>query len=127
MVPALLTLALMGFVAALGLAVASRVFYVEIDPRVEAITELLPGANCGACGYAGCSGLAAAIVKGEGKIENCTAIGEQAALAIAGRELELAAPDLVELVVRDGRAELVRGRAAQVASLTMAGREVAVE
>lgn len=73
----------MGFVAALGLAIASRVFYVEIDPRVETITDLLPGANCGACGYAGCSSLATAIVKGEGKIENCTAIDEQAALAIA--------------------------------------------
>lgn len=83
MLPALLTLAGLGLIAAAGLAVASRVFYVDIDPRINTIADLLPGANCGACGYPGCSGLAAAIVSGEGKIESCSVIDEQGALAIA--------------------------------------------
>ena len=44
---------------------------VEVDPREEAILACLPGNNCGGCGYAGCSGLAAAIVKGEAPCNQC--------------------------------------------------------
>ncbi len=58
----ILTLLGLGFVAAVVLAVASRVFYVEEDPRVEAVLDALPGANCGGCGYAGCEGYAIAVV-----------------------------------------------------------------
>lgn len=57
-----LTLFGLGLAAAAMLAVASRVFYVEEDPRVEAVMEALPGANCGGCGYAGCEGYAVAVV-----------------------------------------------------------------
>ena len=45
------------------LAIASRAFAVKTDERVEAIAEILPGANCGGCGYAGCHALAEAIVR----------------------------------------------------------------
>ena len=38
--------------------IASRVFKVDEDPRIEAINEILPGANCGGCGFPGCSGFA---------------------------------------------------------------------
>lgn len=57
---------LTGLAAGFGaiLAYASRVFVVHHDPRVERIVEALPGANCGACGFAGCQGFADAIVKG---------------------------------------------------------------
>lgn len=44
----------MGLVAGAALAFASKYFYVEKDEKVEAVKEMLPGANCGACGYAGC-------------------------------------------------------------------------
>ncbi len=57
-----LTLFGLGLVAAIVLAAASRVFYVEEDPRVEAVMDALPGANCGGCGYAGCEGYAIAVV-----------------------------------------------------------------
>ncbi len=57
-----LTLFGLGLVAAIVLAAASRVFYVEEDPRVEAVLDALPGANCGGCGYAGCEGYAIAVV-----------------------------------------------------------------
>ena len=50
------------------LGFAGTKFAVEVDEREEAITGVLPGNNCGGCGYAGCSGLAAAIVKGEAEI-----------------------------------------------------------
>ena len=58
---------LMGFF----LCFASEKFKVEVDEREDAILEVLPGNNCGGCGYAGCSGLAAAIVKGEAPVNGC--------------------------------------------------------
>ena len=55
--------------AALGLllGIAGKFFHVEIDTRVEQITGMLPGLNCGACGFPGCEGLANALVSGEAK------------------------------------------------------------
>jgi len=58
-------LAVIGAIAALGLAIASKVFAVPVDEKAEQIRECLPGANCGACGYSGCDGYAAALSKGE--------------------------------------------------------------
>lgn len=58
-----LSLLALGFIASVVLSVASRVFYVEEDPRVEAVNEALPGANCGGCGYAGCEAYAAAVIQ----------------------------------------------------------------
>jgi len=45
-----------------SLAYASKKFAVEVDPKIEEILEKLPGANCGGCGYSGCSGYAEAVV-----------------------------------------------------------------
>ena len=61
---AFLILGGLGLVFGGVLAFASRVFAVEVDPREEAIAGCLPGANCGGCGYPGCGGYAAAVVKG---------------------------------------------------------------
>lgn len=65
-VSSVLSLFVLGLVAAIALAVASRVFNVPEDPRVEAVREVLPGANCGGCGFAGCDGYAAAVVADPG-------------------------------------------------------------
>ena len=59
---AVLILAGLGIILGLGLAIAAKVFHVEVDTRVEDITNILPGANCGACGFPGCAGYAEAIV-----------------------------------------------------------------
>ena len=64
------------------LAFASKVFAVEVDPREEAVMECLAGANCGGCGYPGCSGYAAAIVAGEAPIDKCGPGGPEAAAKI---------------------------------------------
>ena len=53
------------------LGIAGKKFAVKVDEREEAILGVLPGNNCGGCGYAGCSGLAAAIVKGEAEVSGC--------------------------------------------------------
>ena len=65
------------------LAVASKVFYVETDPRLDALNECLPGANCGGCGYAGCGGYAEAVLNGEAPIGKCASGGNECAQAMA--------------------------------------------
>jgi len=62
---ATITLALMGLLLGLGLAFAADVFKVEVDERLEAVEQRLPGYNCGACGYPGCAGFAEGIMEGE--------------------------------------------------------------
>lgn len=80
---AISTLFTLGLVAAILLAVASRVFYVQEDPRVEAVTEALPGANCGGCGFAGCEGYANAVVNDpEIPANRCCAGGAEVHIAV---------------------------------------------
>jgi RnfABCDGE-type electron transport complex B subunit len=55
----------LGLIIGLALSFASRIFYVYEDPRIAKVENLLAGANCGGCGYTGCSAAAEAIVKGE--------------------------------------------------------------
>jgi RnfABCDGE-type electron transport complex B subunit len=57
------------------IAVANRRLYVWEDPRIDAVNDLLPGANCGACGYAGCRAFAEAAVRGVVEPAQCTVMG----------------------------------------------------
>ena len=70
MITAVLLIGILGLLLGLFLGFASKVFHVETDEREEKIIEALPGNNCGGCGYPGCLGLAAAIVKGEGEYKD---------------------------------------------------------
>ena len=79
---AVVVLAVLGAIFGLVLAIASKVFAVEVDPREEAILGCLPGANCGGCGYPGCSGYASAVVKGVAPVNACAAGGEAVAAQI---------------------------------------------
>lgn len=74
-------LLVLGAAFGLGLAVASRKLAVESDPRIDEIEELLPGANCGGCGYPGCRGLAEAIVAGEAPVTGCPVMKDHAPIA----------------------------------------------
>jgi electron transport complex protein RnfB len=71
MIQAITVLAVLGGAFGAILAIASKKLAVETDPRVDAIVEALPGANCGACGYPGCAGLANAIVNDGAPINAC--------------------------------------------------------
>ncbi len=85
----------MGVIFGVVLAIASRIFAVESDPRVEQVLEALPGANCGGCGYSGCQALAQAIVKGEAKpnaCNSCSADGCRKIGEIMGIEVEISVP-----------------------------------
>lgn len=80
---AALAVSLVGIFVGLFLGIAGIKFKVETDEREEAVLGVLPGNNCGGCGYAGCSGLAAAIVKGEAPVNACPVGGEPVGKAVA--------------------------------------------
>ena len=61
-----------GLLFGLLLAFAAHIFAVKTDERAQKIAEALPGANCGSCGYAGCSAYADAVVKGDAPVNACT-------------------------------------------------------
>ncbi|MGM0409662.1 MAG: RnfABCDGE type electron transport complex subunit B [Bacillota bacterium] len=79
----LLSMGGLGALLAAGLGFASKAFHVEKDPRIDEVEEALPGANCGACGYAGCSSFAEAVVAGDTDINGCPVGGEEVAKKIA--------------------------------------------
>lgn len=69
---AILILLGIGLVLGIGLAVAAKVLYVKEDERIEEVAKRLPNYNCGSCGFAGCKGLAEAIVTGkEQNLKKC--------------------------------------------------------
>lgn len=72
----------LGVAFGVGLALASRFFHVEVDPRIEGVSEALPGVNCGACGYAGCEAYAEAVVLGTPP-DMCIPGGAETAHAVA--------------------------------------------
>lgn len=86
-----------GLFVGLFLGVAAIKFKVEVDEREEEITKTLPGNNCGGCGYPGCSGLAAAIVKNEAPVNACPVGGDAVAKKVAdimGVEAEDSVPQV---------------------------------
>ena len=72
-----------GIFVGLFLGVAAIWFKIKVDEKEEAILGILPGNNCGGCGYPGCSGLAAAIAKGEAPVNQCPVGGQPVADKIA--------------------------------------------
>ena len=71
----MLVLGALGGIFGALLAFASKIFYVEVDPKQAAVREVLAGANCGGCGYPGCDGYAAAVARGEAPCNKCVAGG----------------------------------------------------
>ena len=85
-------LGITGLLMGLFLAFASKKFEVEVDPKVEAILAILPGVNCGACGYPGCSGYASGVALDGAKMTLCAPGGPKVAEKIGnimGVEVEM--------------------------------------
>lgn len=78
-----LVLGALGGLFGVLLAIASKVFAVEIDPKITEVLDALPGANCGACGFPGCGGLAEAIALGKAPVNACPIGGQPTADKIA--------------------------------------------
>ncbi len=73
----ILGLGSLGFLFGLGLAFASKRFFVKTDERIEEILFRLPGANCGVCGQAGCLGFAQSLVSSISTVEGCKVMEEE--------------------------------------------------
>ncbi len=98
---AVIVLGSIGLIAALVLYFTSKKFAVKEDPRIGQVNEVLPGANCGGCGFPGCGGMASACVKAAdaGSLEglNCPVGGQpvmEKVAAILGMKVEASAPKL---------------------------------
>lgn len=86
-----LVLSILGIVFALILGFASKVFFVKVDEKILQVRAEMPGANCGACGFPGCDGLAKAIAEGSAPITACPVGGAELVTrlsAILGSEAE---------------------------------------
>ncbi len=84
-------LSLLGLFLGLFLGISAKKLSVKTDKREEKVLEVLPGFNCGGCGYAGCSAMASAIVSGEAPVNGCPVGGSKVAgkvAAIMGIEAE---------------------------------------
>ncbi|MFA6169356.1 MAG: RnfABCDGE type electron transport complex subunit B [Candidatus Margulisiibacteriota bacterium] len=75
----IIILGVLGFIFAALLALAADYFQVKTDPKIEAILAILPGANCGACGAAGCHNFAEKVVNGEIAVSGCVVGGKDVA------------------------------------------------
>ena len=80
---AVIIVAVIGLIAGVGLSLASKYMAVPTDEKQEKIRAVLPGANCGACGYSGCDGYAAAVACGEAEPDKCAPGGAAAAAGIS--------------------------------------------
>jgi len=72
-----------GLVSAVALAIADKYLSVPEDPRIERVSSLLPGANCGGCGFAGCADYARAIIAKGADLNLCAPGGAVCSNAIA--------------------------------------------
>ena len=85
----------LGAVCGIVLGAASRIFYVWEDPRIAQVESCFAGANCGGCGYAGCSAAAVAVVAGKAQPSVCIVGGPesaQSAAEVMGMEVGMAEP-----------------------------------
>jgi electron transport complex protein RnfB len=72
-----------GLLCGIMLLVASKFFSTEVDPRVGELVKMLPGANCGACGFAGCARFAEDIIGGRSHPNTCKVLDDENAASIS--------------------------------------------
>lgn len=95
----ILTMTALGFLFSSGLVLAYKKLRVEEDPRIEKVSEALPQANCGACGYSGCRAFAEAVVKGDAEANGCPVGGSEVAQDVAAI-LGVAAGEVIKKIAR---------------------------
>lgn len=109
---AIIFVSLVGILAGLGLAIASYFLAVQEDPKALELTEELPGANCGACGYSGCAAYAAALAAGSEKSFNlCAPGGSKVARKVAslmGGEAVDSQPECAQVLCQGNCEHLVQ-------------------
>ncbi|MDD5728243.1 MAG: RnfABCDGE type electron transport complex subunit B [Victivallales bacterium] len=96
-IAAVVAMAVIGLILGGVIGIAARLFKVETDPRIDLVAELLPGANCGGCGKAGCADFAKSVVAGENPPGKCPVASREQVASIA-RALGIEAGDTVKKV-----------------------------
>src|SRR4030067_152371 len=103
---ALGVLGALGVLFGIALAMVAARFIVKVDPKVEQVRETLPGANCGACGFAGCMGYAEAVVGNPDVATNLCAPGKSAVAEkiawITGKKAEKVEPKIARVFCQGG-------------------------
>ena len=85
MIVAIVSMTLLGLALGLMLGVASRKLAVEGNPMVEEIQAILPGSQCGQCGFPGCAGAAQALASGAAPVTLCPPGGREVVAALAAK------------------------------------------
>ncbi len=105
-------LAVLGVIFGIALAVVASRFVVKVDPKVDQVRETLPGANCGACGFAGCMGYAEAVVGNPDVAPNLCAPGKSAVAEkiarITGKAAGAVDPRIARVFCQGGRGKSQR-------------------
>ena len=105
-VSGLVVLALLGIVFGVALAIVAARFVVKTDPKVDLVRDTLPGANCGACGFAGCMGYAENVVANPDVAVNLCAPGKAAVAEkiaeITGKKAEKVDPKIARVFCQGG-------------------------
>jgi len=111
-VSGLVVLAALGVVFGIALAIVASRFVVKVDPKVEQVRETLPGANCGACGFAGCMGYAEAVVGNPDVATNLCAPGKAAVAEkiaqITGKAAATVEPKIARVFCQGGKSRSQR-------------------
>ena len=97
-----------GLLIAILLLVASLKLSIQVDERETAVRAVLPGANCGACGYPGCDGYASAVATGKAPLNACVPGGPSVAHRIGdimGQEASANEPAVAVVICRGGKSE----------------------
>ena len=101
--------------AGVGLSLASEFMAVPVDEKQEKIRAALPGANCGACGYSGCDGYAAAVSSGEAPPDRCAPGGATTATALAAfLGVEVETDPKIAFIACKGNGEITKTNVFQV-------------
>jgi len=96
----------LGLTFAVILAIVSKIFFVEEDSKKVAVVGLLPGANCGACGFGGCESFSQAIIEGNTQVNKCAALDLEATKKIGiimGQEVNAVEPKVAVIMCAGGR------------------------
>src|SRR5512145_646063 len=108
----LVVLAALGVVFGIALAIVAARFIVKVDPKVEQVRETLPGANCGACGFAGCMGYAEAVVGNPDVASNLCAPGKgtvaEKVAQITGKAAAKVDPKIARVFCQGGKSKSQR-------------------
>ncbi|MGN1163915.1 MAG: RnfABCDGE type electron transport complex subunit B [Candidatus Ornithospirochaeta sp.] len=103
---AFIIVSVLGLLLGAGLAVADKLLKVKKDEKLEALEAIMPGANCGGCGFAGCSAYASAVAEGTAKPGLCSPGGKDLAAKmgeIMGVNVEMGERKVAFVFCRGGK------------------------